>query len=72
MVWELLLDHLGSIILSIVFIFTSIFGKPKTAEQIQKALEKKESKLTAKGEKLSQKLAQVAEEIVETNSKKGG
>lgn len=71
MIWDLLIDHLGSIILSIVFIITSIFGKSKTAEQIHNALEKKESKLIAKGEKLSQKLAKVTEEIVQTNKKKG-
>ena len=71
MIWDLLFEQLGSIVLSIIFIITSICGKPKTAEQIQKALVKKESKLTAKGEKLSQKLAKVTEEIVQINTKKG-
>lgn len=69
MVLDLIIEHLGSLILSIVFIISTILGKPKTAEQAKLALQKKEDKLVVKGQKLSAQLDKISTEIEETEKK---
>lgn len=74
MFWDLVAEYFGSFILLIAFVFTSIFGKPKTSEQVKKTLLKREEKLQTKVEKLLGKLVDLSEQIskIDSNNKKGG
>lgn len=72
MLFDLLIDNIVYIVVSVGTILAIAFGKPKTAAQLEKLKNKKVLKLVKKGKKLDEKLKKTSNELVELTEKKEG
>lgn len=66
---EFLAEKLVYIILSVCVILATLFGKPKTAEKLEKARQNQKKKLSAKCKKQAQKLKETTAKLQEIEEK---